>query len=118
MTIKYLFMFENENNAIVEIKRKDQPEDTPKDQVYFWLMVNKNSKKVEKLDFISMIKEPKQIREFKQGMLSFDEKNAFYNNESFNNIKVDDLDISINDIISNYFLSDKKIKKLNKKGIK
>lgn len=102
---KYLFVFENASSAIVETKVLEQPEGTHPSKVYFWLLINKISKKVIQLNFVSMQKEPFQERIFKQGRLEFDFKNATFNTESFEAINYDikgsNLDYIVLDYLNN-----------------
>lgn len=53
-----LYYFMNENISLLEIKRTDQPEDAPKDEVYHWLAFDNQSQEIRRLSFKSMDKEP------------------------------------------------------------
>lgn len=75
---KYLFVFENPSEAIVETKLIGMPDGTPPDKVYFWLRIDKQSGICSHLKFVSMEKEPVQIRVFEQGTLNFNEKVAVF----------------------------------------
>lgn len=99
MSYKYVLMFENDMNYIVEIKRKDLPEDTPKEKVYFWLKINKESKSCNKLSFLSMVKEPYQKRFFNEGILTFDYEEALYNSEKYKRIEDSEVSLLLNEVI-------------------
>lgn len=105
MNHKYLFAFENENNYIVEVKKTEMPKDTPVEEVYFWLLIDKNSANCSRLDFVSMQKGHLQVREFKNCILEFTENTAFFENfnngitVSFNKISVEEIDEKIKDIV-------------------
>jgi len=71
----------NERFALVEIKRLDLPEDSPKDKLYYWLFISTETKKIERLEFVSMGEEDVRgnmmnIRTFKNGELRFDKSYA------------------------------------------
>jgi hypothetical protein len=68
---KILFLLENKEIIIVEVKRTDLV-DAPKDQKYHWIFYDKASGSVEKLSFVSMNSpENFQERTFMQGELKF-----------------------------------------------
>lgn len=78
---KYLFFFENDRHIIVETKRIYQPKEAGPEHVYFWLMIDKKDKTCQRLNFLSMKKEPEQIRNFLEGTLMFNDKEAKFSNE-------------------------------------
>jgi hypothetical protein len=107
MLNKYLFVFINNKEAIVETKLLDMPEGTPPEKVYFWLKLNIENGTCEKLDFVSMKKgEPLQERVFKQGTLSFDADTAMFNDgyylNIFANISKDDIPEYVKETVSNF----------------
>lgn len=70
-TYKILFLLENEEIIIAEVKRTDLA-DAPKDQKYHWIFYDKAGDSVEKLSFVSMnSSEDLQERTFVQGELKF-----------------------------------------------
>lgn len=79
MKNKYLFVFANEQFTIVETKLLDMPEGTTPDKVYFWLKLDNVFGQCDHLTFVSMQKEPIQIREFKEGVLKFDREKGIFN---------------------------------------
>lgn len=79
-SIKYSFLyyFQNEYMALVEIKRHDLPEDAAPDLVYSWLVINPQTAEYKKLGFKSMGTEMVNgnlinIRAFNEGELRFDD---------------------------------------------
>lgn len=109
MTNKYLFAFENDNFVIVETKLLNMPEDTPPSQVYFWIKFDKQSNVCQHLNFVSMEKEPFQVREFKEGKLEFNNDKANFNGDNFKNIDVNTLSEDVRNSVVNFL--DKKKKK-------
>lgn len=78
MKNKVIHYFMNENLTVVEVKKLGLAEDTPKEQVYFWLSIPTDTKAVERLDFLEMKEEEvngkmMNVRIFKQGDLRFDD---------------------------------------------
>lgn len=86
MEKKYLFIFENEKETIVEVKRLNMPEKSLPQDVYFWLKIDKETGICVQLKFVSMQKEPIQIRIFDQGKFTFDTKGAVFETEQENKI--------------------------------
>lgn len=72
MPYQVLFLLHAPQGSLAEIKRLDQPPDTPKDRVCHWLWINDAA--VTTLRFQSMATTPTQIRSFAQGELWFDEQ--------------------------------------------
>lgn len=102
---KYLFAFENNRSAIVETKVLEQPEGTHPSKVYFWLLIDKAFGKVTPLNFVSMQKEPSQVRIFEEGQLEFDSQIAKFNDAQFEainkEIKGSNLDNLVLDYLNN-----------------
>lgn len=83
LPVKILFYLENEEIALIEIKRTDSPEELDKSKVYFWLLFKKLSGEIEKLDFVSMkSEEEREERVFGQGKLNFGSGSGFYETKS------------------------------------
>lgn len=99
MKNKYLFVFENKEFAIVETKLLDMPEGTPPDKVYFWLKIDKINDQCERFEFVSMKKEPIQVREFKEGTLQFDSNNATFNGIELDVLEIKDISDYLNSTI-------------------
>jgi hypothetical protein len=79
LPVKILFYLENDEIALVEIKRTDRSEETDKSKVFFWLLFRKPSGEIEKLDFVSMKSEKEEEeRVFRQGKLSFNPTSGLY----------------------------------------
>lgn len=107
MSHKYLYVFEHHTKVIVEAKRLDVMEGTPKSDICFWLLLDRVEGTCEKLDFVSMKKgEPLQERIFKQGTLSFDADTAMFNDgyylTLFSQISKDDIPENVKDIVTNF----------------
>lgn len=99
MNNKYLFAFENEHSLIFETKLLNMPEGSTPDQVYFWIEFNKKSNSCQHLNFVSMQKEPTQIREFKEGRLEFNNEKASFNGNEFKTINVDTISDNVKNIV-------------------
>ncbi|WP_321518974.1 hypothetical protein [uncultured Bacteroides sp.] len=75
---KILFLLENKEIIIVEVKRTDLA-DAPKDQKYHWIFYDKAGGSVEKLSFVSMnSSENFQERAFIQGKLKFNNSEGVF----------------------------------------
>lgn len=75
---KILFLLENKEIIIEEVKRTDLV-DAPKDQKYHWIFYDKASGSVQKLSFVSMnSSENLQERTFKQGELNFNNSEGVF----------------------------------------
>jgi len=76
---KILYCFDSDTYMLFEIKLKLDNE-TDKSKLYHWLLYDKNSYIIKKLDFISM---SEKERVFTQGILKFDDIYAtlFLDNE-------------------------------------
>lgn len=103
-----LFYLMNENFNLIEVKRNDLPEDSPLDQVYHWLFITNETKKIEKLSFKSMSEEmvngnKMNIREFANAELRFDDAFAKFqienNGHLFMNSPVDQISELSNELI-------------------
>lgn len=68
----YLYYLENPSISIFEIKRTDLPEDADISIIFHWLMFDKQTLSISKLEFISMDRtENVEERFFAQGYLKF-----------------------------------------------
>jgi hypothetical protein len=75
---KILFLLENKEIIIAEVKRTDLV-DAPKDQKYHWIFYDRASGFVEKLSFVSMNSSDNlQERTFKQGELNFNNSEGVF----------------------------------------
>lgn len=83
---KVLFCFEDQNQAIIEIKRTDIQSDD-KSLVYKWLHLDKNSRQIRQLTFIGMDQaDGEQFRTFAEGTLTWNAENVQFNGEEMNRI--------------------------------
>ncbi len=74
-----LFYFSNENTSIVEIKRTDLPQETDRNQRYYWLTYNEASAEMNRLNFVSMqVSSDSEERVFEEGLLHFNQEQALY----------------------------------------
>ena len=103
-----LFYLMNENFNLIEVKRNGLPENTPLDEVYHWLFITIETKKVEKLVFKAMSEEmingnKMNVREFENAELRFDEAFAKFQIENhghiFMNSPVDQISELSNELI-------------------
>jgi len=81
MSSKYktLFLFENQELVITEIKRLDLPETASLNEVFHWLYFEKESNSLIKLWFRSMDSSNEiEERFFEQGYLKFNSTEATY----------------------------------------
>ena len=106
----YLYYLENPSISIFEIKRTDLPEDADISIIFQWLMVDKQSLSVSKLEFISMDRtENVEERFFAQGYLKFNAQEGTFI-EKFNTgqhklTKIqEDFPTDYQDIIQNYLV--------------
>jgi hypothetical protein len=77
-TYKILFLLENKEIIIAEVKRTDLV-DAPKDQKYHWIFYDKAGASVEKLSFVLMnTSENFQERTFRQGELKFNNSEGVF----------------------------------------
>jgi hypothetical protein len=81
MKFETLFYLMNENHSVVEIKICGLAADAPIQEVYHWLSISMETKKVEKLSFVSMDEETVKgikfnVRVFENAELRFDESYA------------------------------------------
>jgi hypothetical protein len=67
-----LFLFSAPQGYLAEIKRLDQPADTPKATAYQWLWIQETT--VTALQFVDMTDGPRPQRTFKEGLLWFDDR--------------------------------------------
>lgn len=66
-----LFLFSAPQGYLAEIKRLDQPADTPKATVYQWLWIEAAT--VTTLQLVEMVSSPRQHRTFKEALLWFND---------------------------------------------
>ena len=77
LDVECLFLFENEEIILFEIKRLDIESNATKSDKYFWLIFYKEIHDISKLHFVSASKTSiNQRREFFEGVLVFDESKA------------------------------------------
>lgn len=82
-TFDILYLFENHEIYVLEIKRSDLPSDAIKSDIYKWMIIDKNTLHVTPLEFLSMTSVGlTEERFFRQGYLSFDSDQAVYIRES------------------------------------
>ncbi len=81
MDIKVLIFLDSKDQSIIEIKKLNMPEGSSPEKVYFWLLIDKHTQAVSRLDFISMKKQPEQERFFRQGLLTFNESMGLYSTD-------------------------------------
>jgi hypothetical protein len=82
-TFDLLYLFENQDIYILEIKRSDLPSDAVKSDIYKWMLIDKNNVHITALEFLAMTSAgPTEERFFRQGYLSFDSDQAIYIRES------------------------------------
>lgn len=82
-TFDLLYLFENQDIYILEIKRSDLPSDAVKSDIYKWMLIDKNNLHIIPLEFLSMTSAgPIEERFFRQAYLSFDSDQAIYIRES------------------------------------
>lgn len=67
-----LFLFSAPQGYLAEIKRLDLPAETPKAMTYQWLWIQETT--VTALQFVDMADDPRPQRTFKEGLLSFDDR--------------------------------------------
>ncbi|MEX0595013.1 MAG: hypothetical protein WD512_00825, partial [Candidatus Paceibacterota bacterium] len=82
-SLKLLYSFESDSLIISEFKRKDVKESRPPEERFFWLLFNKESKKLNRLDFVSMESEKSiEKRTFSEGNLAFTSSNGYFQDDS------------------------------------
>lgn len=83
LSFECLYLFENIEIYILEIKRTDQPVGATKSDIYKWLLVEKETLSVTQLIFLALDSSDfTEERFFRQGYLSFDSDQAIYIRES------------------------------------
>lgn len=112
MSHKYLYVFEHHTKVIVEAKRLDVMEGTPKSDICFWLLLDRVEGTCEPLKFVSMEKienSQNQIRTFESGKFEFDDKGGvFYENGKFSGnlyfkTPIDKVPEDVEKIVSDFF---------------
>lgn len=103
---KTYFSFQNSESTLIEVKRLDivNEECVDKGKLFFWLVIDHDSLKVEKLIFKAMGKlEDAQWREFDQGRLDFNTEEAtFQGSRRFTAADSSSLQASIITAIENF----------------
>ncbi|MDF3025745.1 MAG: hypothetical protein K0S23_52 [Fluviicola sp.] len=101
---KVLFCFEDTVKLIAEIKRTDiQTED--KSIVYKWLLIDKSSREVRQLTFLSMDQsEGEQIRNFAEGTLSWNAAAVDFNGKEMDRNEPDHMDTKWLEIIAGFLI--------------
>lgn len=83
LSFECLYLFENIEICILEIKRADQPAGAAKSDIYKWLLFEKDTLSVTQLTFLALdSRDLMEVRFFRQGYLSFDSDQAIYIRES------------------------------------
>ncbi len=74
--LSILFKFSNNEYDLIEVKRLDKPDGSPKKELFFWFLFHKGSCEIMRLKFQSFNNiEGIDIREFDQGVLKIDQNN-------------------------------------------
>lgn len=112
MAHKYLYLYENNDKVILEAKRLDVMEGTPKSEICFWLLIDRFEGTCEPLKFVSMRKNEhvqNQTRTFESGSFVSDENGGIFrdNNGDYQNVyfntSVDKVPEYVEKIVSNFF---------------
>lgn len=112
MAHKYLYLYENNDKVLLEAKRLDVMEGTPKSEICFWLLIDLFEGTCEPLKFVSMRKNEhaqNQTRTFESGSFVSDESGGVFrdNNGNYQNVyfntSVGKISESIEKIVSNFF---------------
>ncbi len=75
--LKCLHVFQSHGATLLEIKRKDLPEDSDKSDLYHWFLVREDVEKAMRLTFLEMHAENGvELRAFDEGELQFDDSMA------------------------------------------
>lgn len=70
----FLYFFQSESFALIEVKREGLPEGTPPEQIYSWLLINFQTKAIRELHFKSISKNDGiEMREFDEGKFVFND---------------------------------------------
>lgn len=88
MVIDIVYYFSNDNYDIIETKRTDMPENTPKHKMYQWIIINRGVIKKLKFEQMASLNGGDQLRKFNEGLLVFNESIAMFNN-NVDNIKLE-----------------------------
>lgn len=107
-SLKTLYFLDSEEISLIEVKLTGLPQETEKSKVYFWLMIDKSSERIEKLVFVSMKSEAeKEERIFTKGKLTFNATSGIFETVQkkypLGNFQADRLPKKIKDIIQDYF---------------
>ena len=71
LSYETLYAFHSQQGHLLEIKRLDLPSSATKDQVYHWLWVTNSA--VSSLKFVGMETGDRQLRQFREARLFFDD---------------------------------------------
>ncbi|WP_026896868.1 hypothetical protein [Daejeonella oryzae] len=105
-----LFFFDSLHKSVFEVRRHGTEEISDLSKSFYWLLLDKNTKTIHRLDFVSLSKFPNyEKREFNQGTLKFNSTSAHYipydtliqlDLESLQPYEVTD---TVRQVIANYF---------------
>ncbi|MBE0652037.1 MAG: hypothetical protein IH595_14515 [Bacteroidales bacterium] len=78
-SFKTLYLLDNEKFIFIEVKRTGLTDEKDPAKIYFWLVYEKATEKIQRLQFVSMYSdEHEEQRVFKEGMLKFDPQKGHY----------------------------------------
>ncbi len=78
-SFKTLYFLDNEKFIFIEVKRTGLTDENDPGRIYFWLVYEKSSGKVQRLQFVSIYSdEHEEQRVFKEGILKFDSEKGHY----------------------------------------
>ena len=78
-SFKTLYLLDNEKFIFIEVKRTGLTDEKDPAKIYFWLVYEKATEKIQRLQFVSMHSdEHEEQRVFKQGILKFDSQKGHY----------------------------------------
>ncbi len=102
------FFLDSQDLALVEIKRTGLPKETDKSKIYFWFLLTKSPRRIQKLDFISMTSDNAfEERIFQQGKLRFTHTEGWFLSDTqkyrLKNITGEDLPEEIKQMILSFF---------------
>lgn len=103
--LKTLYLFENVNHVLAEMKRLDRPDELLPENKFFWFLFNKKDKILQRLEFLSMQSSDEQERIFKEGTLRFNKNRALLNIKNQNEeLKAAHfLDLEFKNAVKEYF---------------
>jgi hypothetical protein len=78
-SLRVLYYLKGSGICLVEVKHTDLKNEPDKSNIFFWLLMEKQTGTIKKLDFVSMnSEEGKEQRQFLQGKLSFNFQGGIY----------------------------------------